>query len=221
MSRRCAWSGSPTWTQLAAPGSDAHPQDAQPATARSSCVCVGSRDGCAARSVVRVKGSARYMAPVVHGQRRLGGVQSPVPSSVAVSHRMQRQSRVGTGPELALRRLLHARGYRYRVAWQVPGKPRRTIDLAFTKRRVAVFVDGCFWHVCPQHATDPRANAAWWAHKLATNVARDRDTDLHLRAAGWSVVRVWEHEPAEVAVALVEAALLERSSAPGGSPAST
>lgn len=120
---------------------------------------------------------------------------------------MQRQSRVGTRPELALRRELHARGHRYRVAWPVPGKPRRTIDVAFTRRRVAVFLDGCFWHACPEHATAPQANGSWWAQKLAANVTRDRETDKHLREVGWSVVRVWEHEAADVAAALVEAAL--------------
>ena len=133
-----------------------------------------------------------------------------VPSSAAVSLRMRQQSRVGTQPELALRRELHARGQRYRVAWPVPGKPRRTIDVAFPRRRIAVFVDGCFWHACPQHGTDPRANAAWWAQKLATNVARDRDTDVHLRGAGWIVVRVWEHEDPDVVATLVEEALLGR-----------
>ena len=108
---------------------------------------------------------------------------------------MSRQPRTGTSPELALRRELHRRGLRFRVNLPlVPaGLPRRRADIAFTRQRVAVFVDGCFWHVCPLHATAPIANGSWWGTKLARNVARDRDTDTRLVSAGWSVVRVWEH----------------------------
>ena len=71
--------------------------------------------------------------------------------------------------------------------------------MVFGPAKVAVFVDGCFWHCCPVHATYPASNAQWWAEKLAGNVARDRATDLALTAAGWLVVRVWEHEDAETA----------------------
>jgi len=120
---------------------------------------------------------------------------------------MSRQARKDTAPELALRRLLHAAGFRYRITWPVPGQRRRTIDIAFVGRRVAVFVDGCFWHQCPVHATSPRANDAWWAAKLARNVERDRDTDRVLAGAGWSVVRIWEHESPSVAFDRVVAAL--------------
>jgi DNA mismatch endonuclease (patch repair protein) len=120
---------------------------------------------------------------------------------------MSKQRRSDTAPELALRQILHARGYRYRVGLPVPGLPRRTIDVAFTLRKVAVFVDGCFWHSCPQHATRPVANLDWWANKLATNVSRDRETDARLLEAGWTVIRVWEHEVAEDAAARIEAAL--------------
>src|SRR5438067_1690545 len=102
--------------------------------------------------------------------------------------------------ELALRGELHRRGFRYRVdIAPVPGVRRRA-DVVFTRSRIAVFVDGCYWHGCPDHATRPKANAEWWATKLDTNVARDRDTDQRLEAAGWSVIRAWEHEsPLEVA----------------------
>jgi DNA mismatch endonuclease (patch repair protein) len=120
---------------------------------------------------------------------------------------MSKQRRSDTAPEIALRRLLHARGYRYRVGLPVPGLPRRTIDVAFTLRKVAVFVDGCFWHSCPQHATSPVANVDWWANKLATNVSRDRETDARLLEAGWTVIRVWEHEAAQDAAARIETAL--------------
>ncbi len=87
---------------------------------------------------------------------------------------------------------------------------RRRADLVFPRRRVAVYVDGCFWHCCPEHATYPKNNARWWADKLAGNVARDRDTDARLGAAGWLVVRVWEHEDAQVAADRVQAALADR-----------
>lgn len=112
---------------------------------------------------------------------------------------MSRLPRRDTGPELAVRRLLHASGYRYRVCYPVPGAPRRTIDIAFTKQKLAIFIDGCYWHGCPDHGTVPQANAQWWAAKLAANVMRDRETDANLRAAGWSVMRFWEHTtPLEV-----------------------
>ena len=89
--------------------------------------------------------------------------------------------------------------------------PRRTADILFSRKRVAVFVDGCFWHGCPQHANAPVNNAAWWEQKLQSNVERDRDTDDRLRAAGWTVVRVWEHEPLPAAVEQVEVVLLQIS----------
>ncbi|MCL2466873.1 MAG: very short patch repair endonuclease [Micrococcales bacterium] len=112
-----------------------------------------------------------------------------------------------TGPEMALRRVLHAAGMRYRVGVPVPGQKRRTIDVAFTRAQVAVFVDGCFWHGCPQHGRAPEANSTWWATKLGANQARDRDTDRLLVEAGWTVVRVWEHEDPHTAARRVQAAL--------------
>jgi len=107
---------------------------------------------------------------------------------------MARQRTRDTRPELALRRALHAGGYRYRVNLPIPGLSRQSIDIAFTRARVAVFVDGCFWHRCPTHRTEPKNNAAWWRAKLLANEARDRVTDQHLRDAGWTVIRCWEHE---------------------------
>ncbi len=108
------------------------------------------------------------------------------------------------GPEMAVRRLLHAAGLRYRVAWPVPGQRRRTIDIAFTRARVAVFIDGCFWHGCPVHGTSPTANAAWWVDKIATNQARDADVTAQLDAMGWTVMRFWEHElPSDVVTRIV------------------
>ncbi|WP_223202693.1 very short patch repair endonuclease [Propioniciclava sp. MC1595] len=114
---------------------------------------------------------------------------------------MESQRRKDTSPELALRKALFIRGLRYRIHWPVPGRPRRTIDVAFPKARVAVFVDGCFWHGCPIHSVAPKNNGQWWERKLAANAARDEETNQSLAAAGWQVLRAWEHEdPTDVAV---------------------
>ncbi|WP_311979554.1 very short patch repair endonuclease [Promicromonospora citrea] len=126
-----------------------------------------------------------------------------------MSRRMSVARRKDTKPELDLRRLLHARGLRYRVTYPVPGRPRRTMDVAFTRAKVAIFLDGCFWHGCPEHATQPRANADWWRQKLRDNVERDADTTRVLTDQGWTVLRFWEHEePASIADA-IEAVLRE------------
>jgi len=123
---------------------------------------------------------------------------------------MGRQRRRDTAVELDLRKALHRSGLRYRVAHPVPGLPRRTIDIAFTRRRVAVTALGCFWHGCPEHGTSPKANAEWWAQKIARNRARDDETRCHLASAGWLVVEVWEHDPVGVAVDRVVTALRSR-----------
>ncbi|MEU9732009.1 very short patch repair endonuclease [Streptomyces sp. NPDC048002] len=119
---------------------------------------------------------------------------------------MSKQSSRDTAPEVAVRRLLHAAGLRYRVNVPVPGMPRRTIDIVFTRARIAVFLDGCFWHGCPQHATQPKANAEWWRNKLDRNMARDSETTRHLEAAGWTVLRYWEHESPDAVARSVAAA---------------
>ena len=105
---------------------------------------------------------------------------------------------------MQLRRELHARGLRYRVDRPVLADRRRRVDLVFPGPKVAVFVDGCFWHRCPEHGNIPKANRDWWREKLNRNVARDRDTDAQLAAAGWSVVRIWEHELREDPVAAAD-----------------
>src|SRR4051794_12837146 len=125
----------------------------------------------------------------------------PAPSSPAVSVRMRRNRRRDTRPELAVRSLLHRVGLRFRVDHRVvvPGVTVRP-DIAFPGRKIAVFIDGCFWHRCPEHGTAPSHNASYWAAKLDRNVARDRRVDAALTAAGWIVLRAWEHDaPAEVA----------------------
>lgn len=120
---------------------------------------------------------------------------------------MSRAPRRDTAPELALRKELHRRGMRFRVVYPVPGDRRRSIDVAFTRQRLAVFVDGCFWHGCPVHGTQPTANRDWWEAKLQANNDRDRDTDHMLASAGWRVLRIWEHVSADKAADLVQAVL--------------
>lgn len=127
---------------------------------------------------------------------------------------MSTAKRRDTAAELALRRELHGRGLRYRVAYPVPGQRRRTIDVAFTRAKIAVFVDGCFWHGCPEHGTKPRANSEWWSAKLAANYARDRDTDRLLDDLGWTVVRVWEHETPSTAADRVAARVEQSATGP-------
>lgn len=109
--------------------------------------------------------------------------------------------------ELKLRRVLHRLGLRYRVDYPPLPNLRRRADIVFTRAKVAVFVDGCFWHSCPEHGTKPKHNAEWWEQKLARTVERDRDTDAVLAVHGWRVVRVWEHEDPEHAAARIETLL--------------
>ena len=106
---------------------------------------------------------------------------------------------------MALRHELHRLGLRYRVDRAVIPGVRRRADVVFTRARVAVFVDGCFWHGCPVHGSQPKANAEWWASKLEANQARDLDTDVRLKAAAWMPVRVWEHENMRAAAKRIEA----------------
>lgn len=139
--------------------------------------------------------------------RRESSATSSTASSPGVRSRMQLQRTRDTAPELAVRRALHAAGLRYRV--DLPPLPglRRRADLVFTRARVAVYIDGCFWHGCPDHGNRPRANAEWWLEKIGRTRARDADTDARLAAAGWRVVRIWEHEETGAAVDRVKDAL--------------
>jgi DNA mismatch endonuclease, patch repair protein len=133
------------------------------------------------------------------------------PSSSEVSARMSKHPRRDTRPELELRRLLHAAGLRYRVQYPVPGFGRRTIDIAFTRSKVAIFVDGCFWHGCTEHRNVPASNHEWWEQKLMKNARRDVETGDHLETLCWQVVRLWEHEPAAEAYERVRQALARPS----------
>lgn len=120
---------------------------------------------------------------------------------------------------MALRRLLHARGLRYRVHVRPVQGVRAEIDIAFGPARVAVLVDGCFWHGCPLHATWPKTNAEWWRAKIERNRERDRENDRVLQDAGWLVLRVWEHEPAADAAARVHRLVLDRRARRSGETA--
>jgi DNA mismatch endonuclease (patch repair protein) len=123
---------------------------------------------------------------------------------------MQGNRRTDTAPEVSLRRALHARGLRFRKDHIVrAGDSRAKADVVFTRRRVAVFVDGCFWHGCPMHCRMPARNRAYWEAKIGRNRDRDARVTSALTNAGWRVVRVWEHEPLDQGVARVQAALSE------------
>jgi DNA mismatch endonuclease (patch repair protein) len=137
----------------------------------------------------------------------------PFPSSPAVTAAMRGNRRANTKPELALRSALHARGLRFRKDFLIRtlAGDRVKVDIAFTRSRVAVFVDGCFWHGCPEHGNMPKANTHYWGPKLARNQARDHRVTDALRADGWAVLRVWEHVPVSDAVALIAATARERS----------
>lgn len=116
-----------------------------------------------------------------------------------------------TAPEVALRRELWRRGRRYVVNHPLGlGGVRRSADIVFRAERVAIFVDGCFWHRCPEHASTPRTNAEYWRQKFERNVERDRQTDLLATEAGWRVLRIWEHDDPHTAADIVERALIER-----------
>ena len=123
---------------------------------------------------------------------------------------MRRQRRADTGCELALRRELWGRGLRYRVDVRPEPTVRRRADVVFRRARVAIFVDGCFWHSCPEHGSTPKTHQHWWAQKLARTMERDRETDRILEEAGWTVIRVWEHEDPKAAADRV-AQLIERN----------
>lgn len=114
-------------------------------------------------------------------------------------------TRRDTMPELEVRRLLHAAGLRYRVDWPLPFDRRRRCDVAFTRIKVAVFIDGCFWHGCPQHYREPGTNPDYWVAKIEGNRSRDADTTARLEALGWTVLRYWEHDPpGDVATAIAD-----------------
>jgi DNA mismatch endonuclease (patch repair protein) len=134
----------------------------------------------------------------------------PIASSDGVSRRMSTLGRRDTEPELLLRRELHRRGLRYRTDCRPLATVRTRADIVFPRARVAVYVDGCFWHACPEHGTMPRANREFWGDKLARNRQRDEETDDLLVENGWISIRVWEHEDPLSAADRVEAVIRGR-----------
>ncbi|MEU6979519.1 very short patch repair endonuclease [Streptomyces sp. NPDC046371] len=126
------------------------------------------------------------------------------------SSRMSKQRSRDTDVEMVLRRSLHAAGLRYRVHRRPLKGVRREADIVFGPAKVAVFVDGCFWHGCPEHATWPKRNSEFWREKIEKNRARDANTDARLVEAGWLPVRVWEHENADEAAVRVATIVSER-----------
>jgi DNA mismatch endonuclease (patch repair protein) len=133
-------------------------------------------------------------------------------SSPEARARMRSNKSRDTKPELALRSAVHALGLRYRVSGRPLAELRRTADLVFPRAKVAVFLDGCFWHGCPEHHTVATANGQFWADKVAGNRDRDRDTDGRLAQAGWVSVRIWEHEDPHVAAQRVADVVRARTS---------
>lgn len=139
----------------------------------------------------------------------------PEPSSAAVSAVMRANRKTDTKPELLLRSQLHHRGLRFRKNHliRLEGLSVRP-DVVFTKQRVAVFVDGCFWHRCPDHGLRPRSNSRYWEQKLDSNVKRDRAVTADLRGGGWIVVRLWEHMDPSAGADEVLEAVRTRAAAP-------
>jgi DNA mismatch endonuclease, patch repair protein len=125
--------------------------------------------------------------------------------------RMSRTMQRDNSRELSLRSELHRRGLRFRLHRKLNEGSRRTVDIAFPSQKVAVFLDGCFWHGCSKHGTWPKNNADWWRAKIEANVARDRDTNTQLKKAGWAVVRVWEHDDIVEAANRVERTIRAQS----------
>lgn len=138
-------------------------------------------------------------------------VPYPEPADAAATKIGKANRRTDTRPEVRLRSALHHRGHRFRkdLLLRVDGVRVRP-DIVFTRCRLAVFVDGCFWHGCPDHQQIPKRNREYWVPKLLGNVERDRRVDAALSNAGWAVLRIWEHVQVDQAVELVESALEER-----------
>jgi len=132
---------------------------------------------------------------------------APKASSDAARKRMKATRQRETKAELLVRSELHSRGLRYRIHRLVLKDVQRRVDIVFHSKRVAVFIDGCFWHGCPSHGTYPKKNREYWEQKIERNIKRDRDTDRRLKDEGWLVVRIWEHEDPKKAADRVEEAI--------------
>lgn len=140
--------------------------------------------------------------------------EHPAATTKAVRERMQAQRRRDTSCEMEVRSAAHRLGLRYRLDVRPIPDLRRRADLVFRSVRLAVFIDGCFWHGCQHHGSTPKANAEWWKRKIDANRRRDRDTDARLQREGWHVIRVWEHEDAQSAAERIAKAVKDLSGQP-------
>ena len=149
------------------------------------------------------------MAPQKRNHARVRRLPATPPASDPATRRaMQGNRRADTLPEIRLRQALHGSGLRFRKDFVVrAGDARAKADIVFTRQRVAVFVDGCFWHGCPTHCRIPTRNRPYWEAKIGRNRERDERISAALMASGWAVVRIWEHEPIDEAVARVLASM--------------
>lgn len=163
---------------------------------------MGSVLGAAIAEQIGARKKVQALSPIMPAKTRPAGRASDVTSG-----RMAKQKRAGTKPELALRKALHARGFRYLVDHKPEDDLRRSADMVFKKAKVVVFLDGCFWHGCELHSRDTKSNKLWWREKIDANKLRDAETTRLLEARGWTVIRVWEHEPINDAADRVERAL--------------
>jgi DNA mismatch endonuclease, patch repair protein len=137
---------------------------------------------------------------------------TPAPSDLSTALRMRGQRQRDTACEVAVRRLLHSWGLRFRIDCRPEQLIARRADIVFRPAKTAVFVDGCFWHGCPLHWKTPKRNGTWWAKKISANAKRDRQTDSVLERGGWLVIRAWEHEdPVAVATRIAEAVQRRRA----------
>lgn len=154
------------------------------------------------------KGTVRYgaQASVIHRPQL---PPTPPASDESTRRAMKGNRRADTAPEIAVRRILHARGRRFRKDYRVTGVHDLSVraDIVFSRQRIAVFVDGCFWHGCPDHCRVPKRNRPYWIAKIERNRVRDERIRKSLATAGWRVVQIWEHEQLETAVARIESAL--------------
>jgi DNA mismatch endonuclease, patch repair protein len=161
------------------------------------------------RGTTPVANRSEHQAMTDKPKNHRNSIHYPHPSSAAVSAVMKGNRKRDTTPEMLIRRLLHSQGLRYRVNHRLLlGDVAVRPDIVFVRRRLAVFVDGCFWHSCPEHGTQPRANPTYWGPKLARNQARDQLVNERLTLSGWTVLRVWEHEPPATAVERIVEALM-------------
>lgn len=157
----------------------------------------------------RLQATTQELSNAGKGLDRRSHGATPVASNDATRQRMRNTKRKDTKPEIALRSALHRLGFRFRVNVPINGSRRRS-DIVLASDRVVVYIEGCFWHGCPEHGSVPKRNRRWWIEKLAANHARDQETDADLTADGWLVLRFWEHDDPVAAAATVEEAVISR-----------